>query len=155
MKFSSFYEFKKEQLLWQLYEEIRYLLLQRPLIRREGAQPERIYNPITAMGCSAMFIFQLDNTKWQTLPSPHCLNGSCRYVRALSETETQYWLVTLSGLKIQSFMVCELVLGLNQNPCFGRRLQRPQTPDPLAPLAPLSPLSPRFHRPRYLQQCTR
>ena len=26
-------------------------------------QAERIYNPITAMGFSAMFIFQLDNTK--------------------------------------------------------------------------------------------
>ena len=25
--------------------------------------PERIYNPITAMGFSAMFTFQLDNTK--------------------------------------------------------------------------------------------
>jgi hypothetical protein len=25
--------------------------------------PERIYNPITAMGFSAMFIFQLNNTK--------------------------------------------------------------------------------------------
>jgi hypothetical protein len=27
------------------------------------ALPERIYNPITAMGFSAMFTFQLDNTK--------------------------------------------------------------------------------------------
>ena len=27
------------------------------------AKPERIYNPITAMGFSAMFNFQLDNTK--------------------------------------------------------------------------------------------
>ena len=27
------------------------------------AKPERIYTPITAMGFSAMFIFQLDNTK--------------------------------------------------------------------------------------------
>ena len=27
------------------------------------AEPERIYNPITAMGFSAMFTFQLDNTK--------------------------------------------------------------------------------------------
>ena len=27
------------------------------------AKPERIYNPITAMGFSAMFTFQLDNTK--------------------------------------------------------------------------------------------
>ena len=26
--------------------------------------PERIYNPIKAMGFSAMFNFQLDNTKW-------------------------------------------------------------------------------------------
>ena len=30
---------------------------------QEGIMPERIYNPITAMGFSAMFIFQLDNTK--------------------------------------------------------------------------------------------
>ena len=30
-------------------------------------KPERIYNPITAMGVSAMFTFQLDNTK-----SKHC-----------------------------------------------------------------------------------
>ena len=28
-----------------------------------GQMPERIYNPITAMGVSAMFTFQLDNTK--------------------------------------------------------------------------------------------
>jgi hypothetical protein len=27
------------------------------------AMPERIYNPITAMGFSAMFTFQLDNIK--------------------------------------------------------------------------------------------
>jgi hypothetical protein len=27
------------------------------------AKPERIYNPITAMGFSAMLTFQLDNTK--------------------------------------------------------------------------------------------
>ena len=27
------------------------------------SMPERIYNPITAMGFSAMFTFQLDNTK--------------------------------------------------------------------------------------------
>ena len=44
--------------------------------------PERIYNPITAMGFSAMFTFQLDNT----LPAPHCRNGSCRYVRAVCAT---------------------------------------------------------------------
>ena len=31
--------------------------------------PERIYNPITAMGFSAMFTFQQD-TKRQTLPAP-------------------------------------------------------------------------------------
>ena len=28
-----------------------------------NSKPERIYNPITAMGFSAMFTFQLDNTK--------------------------------------------------------------------------------------------
>ena len=28
-----------------------------------GAMPESIYNPITAMGFSAMFTFQADNTK--------------------------------------------------------------------------------------------
>ena len=28
-----------------------------------ASMPERIYNPITAMGFSAMFTFQLDNTK--------------------------------------------------------------------------------------------
>ena len=41
--------------------------------------PERIYNPITAMGFSAMFTFQLDNTN--TLLAPYCHNGSCRYIR--------------------------------------------------------------------------
>ena len=30
---------------------------------RDLTPPERIYNPITAMGFSAMFNFQLDNTK--------------------------------------------------------------------------------------------
>ena len=29
----------------------------------EESQPQRIYNPIMAMGFSAMFTFQLDNTK--------------------------------------------------------------------------------------------
>ena len=29
--------------------------------------PERIYNPITAMGFSAMFTFQVDNTKGQLI----------------------------------------------------------------------------------------
>ena len=37
--------------------------------------PERIHNHITAMGLSAMFTFQLDNTNRQTLPAPHCLMG--------------------------------------------------------------------------------
>ena len=45
--------------------------------------PERIYNPITAMGFSAMLTFQLDNTKRKTLPEPHCRNGSCSYVQAV------------------------------------------------------------------------
>ena len=35
--------------------------------------PERIYNPITAMGFSAMFTFQLDNTKGQLISK--CLFG--------------------------------------------------------------------------------
>ena len=48
----------------------------------EDTKPERIYNPIMAIGFSAMFTFQLDNTKRQTLTAPHCRNGSCRYVRA-------------------------------------------------------------------------
>ena len=34
--------------------------------------------PTTAMGLSAMYTFQLDNTKRETLPTPHCHNGSCR-----------------------------------------------------------------------------
>ena len=33
------------------------------VIQLRGSLPERIYNPITAMGFSAMFTFQLDNTK--------------------------------------------------------------------------------------------
>ena len=33
------------------------------LFKAEPVYAERIYNPITAMGFSAMFIFQLDNTK--------------------------------------------------------------------------------------------
>ena len=28
-----------------------------------SSMPKRIYNPITAMGLSAMFTFQMDNTK--------------------------------------------------------------------------------------------
>ena len=34
-----------------------------PLSFRLQVMPERIYNPIMAMGFSAMFTFQLDNTK--------------------------------------------------------------------------------------------
>ena len=45
--------------------------------------PEGIYNPITTMGVSAMFTFQLDDTKRQTLPAPHCCNGSCRFFQVL------------------------------------------------------------------------
>ena len=33
------------------------------MVRLENPVPECIYNPITAMGFSAMFTFQLDNTK--------------------------------------------------------------------------------------------
>jgi hypothetical protein len=46
--------------------------------------PKHIYNPITAMGFSAMFTFQLDSTRRKTLPAPHCRNGSCTYIRVLS-----------------------------------------------------------------------
>jgi len=42
--------------------------------------PECTYSLITAMGFLAKFIFQLNNTKRQTLPAPHCRNESCRYV---------------------------------------------------------------------------
>ena len=45
--------------------------------------PERVYNYITAMGFSAMFIFQLDNIRRK-----HCRNGRCRYVQALSSART-------------------------------------------------------------------
>ena len=45
-------------------------------------EPKRIYNPITAMTFSAMSTNQLDMTKRQTLPAPHCRIGSCRYVWA-------------------------------------------------------------------------
>jgi hypothetical protein len=34
-----------------------------PQVSTYRVLPERIYNPITAMGFSAMFTFQLDNTK--------------------------------------------------------------------------------------------
>ena len=44
---------------------------------------ECIYDPITALGFSAMFTFQLVNTKRKTFPAPHCRNGSRRYVQAL------------------------------------------------------------------------
>ena len=44
---------------------------------------ECIYNLITAMGFSAMFISQVDHTKRKSLPAPHCRNGNCRYVQAL------------------------------------------------------------------------
>ena len=33
-----------------------------------------------------MFTFQLDNTKGYSLPAPHCRNGSCRYVQAITLT---------------------------------------------------------------------
>ena len=42
------------------------------------------------MGFSAMFTFQLDNTKRETLPAPHCRNGSCRYVWAVTESASMY-----------------------------------------------------------------
>ena len=46
------------------------------------SRTECIHNPITAMGFSEMFTFQLDNIKRWTLPALHCCNGSFRYVRA-------------------------------------------------------------------------
>jgi hypothetical protein len=61
---------------------------------------ERIYNPITAMGFSVMFTFQLDNTKRQTLPAPHCPNRSCRYVRAASERKTTFTFLCLTHLSL-------------------------------------------------------
>ena len=36
-------------------------------------KPERIYNLIMAMGFSALFTFQLDNSKRLTLPAPYCI----------------------------------------------------------------------------------
>ena len=46
-------------------------------------KPECIHNLIMAMRFSAMFTFQLDNTKRETFPAPNCRNVSCRYVRAM------------------------------------------------------------------------
>ena len=46
--------------------------------------PKCIYSPIPAMRFLAMFTFQLDNNKRQTLSALRCRNGSCRYVQALS-----------------------------------------------------------------------
>ena len=40
---------------WSLKTDSRYVT--------NPSLPERIYNPIMAMGFSAMFTFQLDNTK--------------------------------------------------------------------------------------------
>ena len=74
-------------MLWNLTRLFRSLPLtkiDRTLPTWHGTWPKRIYNPITAMGFSGMFTFQLDNTKRWTLPAPHCRNGSCRYVRAMS-----------------------------------------------------------------------
>ena len=55
-----FIEFKDLQVscypkFWIIYKEI--------ISQTCVVVPERIYNPITAMGFSAMFTFQLDNTK--------------------------------------------------------------------------------------------
>ena len=43
--------------------------------RGSRAKPERIYNPITAMGFSAMFSFQLDNTKIKHCRHPIAVIG--------------------------------------------------------------------------------
>ena len=37
-------------------------------------------------GVFEMFTFQLDDNKKQTLQAPLCCNGSCRYVRAMSDS---------------------------------------------------------------------
>ena len=56
-------------------------------VRYARTRPERIYNPITAMGCSTMFTFQLDNMKKYTLPEPHC------HIMGVVDT---FWLAVLS-----------------------------------------------------------
>ena len=45
------------------FTTIFYGFLRKRQIYKEYTLPERIYKPITAMGVSAMFTFQLDNTK--------------------------------------------------------------------------------------------
>ena len=56
---------------------------QKLLVVQCSIQSEGIYNPITAMGFLAIFTSQLDNTKSETMPAPHCRNGSCRYLQAV------------------------------------------------------------------------
>jgi hypothetical protein len=56
--------------------------------------PERIYNHITAMGFSAMFTFQLDNTK------------SCRYLQACTNWfrgDDKLKFVLIDGFQILEF----------------------------------------------------
>ena len=45
------------------YEELLRLHIVVKVRSTRQSMPERIYNPITAMGFSAMFTFQLDNAK--------------------------------------------------------------------------------------------
>ena len=73
-------------------------------------KPEPIYEPITAMGFSAMFTFQLDNTKRQTLPAPHCRNGSCRYVRYLSHQSRDQKMLNLLSICKDTTMRQERIL---------------------------------------------
>ena len=49
--------FCKRLLVWK-FSEYKYNFK----LYNDQSMPERIYNPIAAMGFSAMFIFQLDNT---------------------------------------------------------------------------------------------
>ena len=53
----NFYTYK----FYNFIEKAKKFLEKTPI--SNVSKPERIYNPITAMGFSAMFTFQLDNTK--------------------------------------------------------------------------------------------
>ena len=46
-----------------IFFRISALASKKRLNKKKRTMPERIYNPITAMGFSATFTFQLDNTK--------------------------------------------------------------------------------------------
>ena len=53
----------KQQLHSGSKKGLKYIFFQILCSGFKNAMPERIYNPITAMGFSAMFTFQLDKTK--------------------------------------------------------------------------------------------